>query len=385
MCRHNPTNIALLGNETWTAIVNSPGNDAGVLCTEAARRDGFDKRDFVYGEPVVTCSGEGVCEEKRPCQLTCEQLAAASNTNRTDEMISLRKDASCGDSGWSACDYGCMQTRISSRLFSDGTCRQVSRQRRKCHIGACARSDPCRVPYIVHTVLAFRGGSVLKWTEASKDLLAEAIVRASGNFTSNELFSVADIHVVVALPWYKDQDEIDSLYDSSQNKERDYSEQFNAVKLGVKVVIEISMYNPLADAANRTNHDEDFHDSVEPGEGFTSVLQNLPDRIRGRKPKVVCRNEELFAVAKRALEVKEILRHDKFMENLVDTIKETTGLQQRIVFGATNLQLPDDYGSRILSVWTIRTGIEAMDEINYFGTWTCELMQKLVAHRTLSF
>ena len=94
VCKHNPTGVALLGTETWTATVTSPGNDAGISCAEAATEIGKRRKDNL-DDPVVSCNGHGLCEEERPCQLTCAQAQKASEV----EPLAYIPDAhlsSCG-------------------------------------------------------------------------------------------------------------------------------------------------------------------------------------------------------------------------------------------------------------------------------------------------
>jgi Xylanase inhibitor N-terminal len=370
MCKLNPTSIALLGRETWTAVIENPGNDAGISCFEASM--GVDGKQNDFDDSVVTCDGQGLCEEERPCQLTCAQAAKAAEAKPLLSTPDGRLP-NCGDSGWSACDYGCMQTKVESMVYTNGICHEVSRTMRPCHIGACARSDPCRVPFIVHTVLAFRGGSVSKWSQEAEEILATALANAVGRHSEDQLFAAGDVHVAAALPWYQDQDEYDKGdFDGSA---KDYGEDYNAVKLGMKVVVEISMFNPLADAENKTTLSEDI---VDESDGtLSTMLRNITDRLRGRNPRVTCVQEELYPLATLALKAKDVLRHDHFMSSLIDELTRAGEQADWSSFGPIGSSSYDASESRISSVWTIRTGIE--DEINYFGP------QKPLATTALAF
>ena len=341
MCKLNPTGIALLGKETWTAVVESPGNDAGVSCVEAAMETG-KRRNNEFDDPIVSCDGRGLCQEERPCQLTCAQAQKAVEV----EPLSYIPDgqlSSCGNSEWSACDYGCMQTRIMSSVFTDGICHEVSREARPCHIGACSRSDPCRVPFIVHLVLAFREGSVSNWSRTAEEILATGLVNSVRRRSNEQLFAIGDVNVITALPWYEDEND--------------------SVKFGVKVVVEISMFNSFADADNKPSSYDDAETSTEAQ--LATMLRNFTDRLRGRKPPATCYEEELYPLAKKALQAKETMREDRFVVTLVEELRRTGQRYERSAFGPISTNTYDTSYTRLISVWTIRTGIE--EEINYFG------------------
>ena len=370
MCKLSPTGIALLGMETWTATVMSPGNDAGISCLDAASEIS-KRRKSNLDDPVVSCDGHGLCQEERPCQLTCAQVQKASEVEPLAYIPDGHLSSCGGNTEWSACDYGCRQTKIASAVFSDGICREVSRESRACHMGACSRSDPCRVPFIVHVVLAFRDGSVSNWSLAAEEILASALVStvhqelnedddgASGTNYDVEIFTVGDVNVVTALPWYQDDNDSDK------------SDQ----KLGLKVVVEIAMFNPLADVTNKTIHFDETDEAFSETQ-LNSALRNLTDLLTGRKRPVLCVPEELYPLAKRALQVKKIMEESYFVPSLVDELKVTGDRYDRSAFGPIHSTTYDPTTSRVLSVWTIRTGIE--DEINFFGP-TKPIAAKLIS------
>ena len=349
LCEHNPTNIALLGTEKWTSIVENPGTQMGVSCINAANEVSHSDPQE---KPVVTCNGEGVCEEERPCQLTCTELSKASGNLPLPEWKQGHYSR-CGNSSWSACDYNCRQTRINSVAFSDGKCYEVSRQSRDCHTGACARSDSCRVPFIVHAVVGFRGGSVIEWTEASEDIFNVAIANAVGKPFNETLFEAGDVHFLAALPWYEDE-------------ETDLAGQANqriADVVGLRVVVEISIFNDRLDASTsvpHTQHPSRHLDSVSTFlmPGNTTEEEEVADITR-------CGPNTLHPFAKRALSVKKILLHDDFMDTIVKEIKVlTTNLPSspfRTVF-SEDFTPSDDC---LVLAWTIRTEVD--DDINYFG------------------
>jgi hypothetical protein len=183
--------------------------------------------------------------------------------------------------------------------------------------------------------------------------------------SEEQLFTVGDVNIVTALPWYQDQDEFDKLDTDSNKMKKDYGNDFNAVSLGIKVVVEISMFNHFADNKNRTTQAADgLDDGVSLGP-LSSVLKNITDRMRSRKPQATCFQEELYPLARLALKAKEHLQYSVFMQTLIGELKKTGEREDRSTFGPLSSSTYNASESRILSAWTIRTGIE--DEINYFG------------------
>ena len=70
---------------------------------------------------------------------------------------------------------------------------------------------------MVHVVLAFQDGSVSNWSHAAEEILASALVdtvhqeleeKYEGIETDEgvALFSIGDVNVVTALPWYQDEE-----------------------------------------------------------------------------------------------------------------------------------------------------------------------------------
>ena len=336
LCRHSPTNIALLGTERWTSIVESPGTDSGISCVEAAKDVSHrDPRE----QPVVTCNGEGVCEEERPCQLTCPELARADKVKSLPDAKQARYR--CGDTFWSSCDYNCKQTRISSVAFSDGICHEIRRESRSCHTGACSRSDPCRVPFVVHAVVGFERGSLSQWSETSEEAFVEALVGAARNMTSRNMFEAGDVNVLSALPLYEDDADIAKKADGHQ-----------ADILGFRVVAEIAVFNkasPFRDQSGRPRGP--IHGAAQPTTASTTGDG--------------CGTDELYVLAKQALVIKkDVFLNGRFMATIVDEMKSSTRLREDPAFRDV---LSKDFNieHNIVSAWTVRTEID--DDINYFG------------------
>lgn len=363
MCANNPTNIALLGTEIWTAVVESPGSETGTTCIDAVKGNFMGS---VLDDAVINCEGDGLCEEIRPCQLTCHQREKATKIKPVD-----KDDSGCGDSFWSACDYGCRQGRIKSIPYSDGFCREMARESRPCHIEACARSDPCRVPFLIHSVLGFKGASWGKWSLETEDSFTTALTQACQRLSKTTFFEEGDINILAVLPWNRYEDV--SAKDWAMNEDAGKKQELVEDDFGMKVVLEISIFNPQAKLVNISL----FRDDVSEG---GSILRNF----RVNKGKATCDEDDLYVLAKKALQLrKEVLSRNLFMPILIEELKRTEGLMDpdsRMEQLSTTYDSPfervyssDEYiiYSKVLAVWSIRTEID--DEINYFGppkpTW----------------
>lgn len=381
LCKYDPTNIAVLGEEKWTALVESAGTDVGRSCVEAAESWVSAKE---LDAPVIKCNGDGVCEEHRSCQLTCAEAKKAGSVTPAGATESRRLE--CGDSFWSACDYGCSQSRIESVAFTDGVCHEVSRVSRPCHIGACARSDPCRVPFLVHLVLGFRGAKVERWTTMSEEAFVVALTRAaSGNIALNSIFEEGDVNVLAVLPWYLDEDSQISGRKSSVDQNEDLESESSD---GLKIVMEISIFNYQAKPKNKTAERQETSRGIQrTSNKLSEMLKNITVSFDPRKEKTVCNMDDLHLLAKKALVLKkEIFGHETFVPNIIHELKKAEA-----DMGATD---PSPFQrvyaneffaaeSRVLLSWSIRTEID--DEINYFGPPKPWWFRVLSAINTLVF
>lgn len=363
MCKNSPTNIALLGTERWAAIVKSPGNYAGLTCIEATK-DAISKNR--WDEPVVTCDGRGSCEETRPCQLTCSDMSKASEVAPLSPLDARQKK--CGDSLWGACDYGCTQVRIESVAHSDGICHETSRESRPCHIGACARSDPCRVPFLVHTVFGFHGVSVSRWTLEMEYMLGSALASAARSLspTNEQLFEAGDVNVLLAVPWYADDDD-----DPDDHKGRQLDDTTDSdIIQGMKVVLEISISNPLFGIRNYTAAMDGIVEDNSSDGPLQSMLRNFSISLSSQE-ETKCDPGQLFTSAKKARGLNQDVL-PAAIPYLIDELKRLEGPNASVsdsAFEPLYQEKEAEYGtkSRLLASWTIRTHIDADDNINYRG------------------
>lgn len=145
------SDLTLSGHEVWTRIVTAPGTMQGVSCEQVAAAANEESGG---GGVEVQCDGKGICKEIRQCEITCANAHAAGDFGN---LAPAGSTATCGGATWSACDYSCTQTRINTILMTDGKCyvEKALEFSRPCHIQACGRSDPCRVPFVVHVSSIF--------------------------------------------------------------------------------------------------------------------------------------------------------------------------------------------------------------------------------------
>lgn len=358
MCKSNPTNIALLGQERWTAVVKSPGNDAGLTCIDATK-DALTKNP--WDEPVINCDGQGTCEERRPCQLTCTEASKAADAIPLSRLDARQK--TCGDAVWSACDYGCRQVWLESVAYSDGLCHEKTRESRHCHVGACARSDPCQVPYIVHVVFAFHGASVHRWTLQAEYMLTAALANAARKLshTYGQVFEAGDVNVLLALPWYVNDDGGQSApsVDTTDSEVR-----------GMKVTLEISVPNLRVDSLTTpVGAHESTYETLSDGP-VQSMLRNITNSITKRE-KMNCDVDQVFKAAKKALDLNNIFRGDRMMRYLIDEMRDIERNSSTVLesspFDSVYKRDPFGTESRLISSWTVRTQVGSADEINYLG------------------
>jgi hypothetical protein len=420
----SPTNVALLGTETWTRLVENPGTPTGVSCVQVATD--LSLGDLPLEPSHVHCEGSGVCTELRPCEITCahaKQYPNATTSAHTSVAKSKTKASSqhspstrgkkshhassskplsssfdsqpaeCGDTYWSACDYSCRQSRLLSVVHANGhvdeshnVCLETNRTTRGCHVDACGRADPCRVPFIVHAILVFPGGSADAWTKQSLDIFTQAFVETAHNadFSSmashRRLFDAGDVDVLVVQPWHAGEDdnfdELDEI-----NKQNKSSEEEN---LGLKIVVQVSIFNPKARPIAPTSSSDGPHRRIEDsGDPSSTVHRTILQEIeaifmmrnmtslfqRKKSAHTTCEEADLYPLAKDAVEVANgILEHKQFVPKLIQRMQdiERTITVDESPFLTIYKNIRNAQDSRLLSSWTINTQVYD-DDINYLG------------------
>jgi hypothetical protein len=246
-------------------------------------------------------------------------------------------------------------------LYTDGECHEVTRTSRPCHKDSCGRNDPCRVPFITHSIYVFRGVTPSKWTPWEEDIFSEALTRSFHVLAQKDqvLFRAGDVKVVLVRPWLA-SDDIETV--SSIDNEGVEDEG-----LGAKVVVQISIHNP--------NIETQAKNEAKPEKSETSIVgemvKNITDALRSNQaPASRCRDNDLFMLAKNArLIAYGIPELPNFMEQLILeilTVETERGPQQReSAFAPLRQSEYNAWQSRLVSSWTIRTDVD--DEINYYG------------------
>jgi hypothetical protein len=236
---------------------------------------------------------------------------------------------------------------------------EVSRKTRPCHIDACAREDPCMVPFLIHTILGFRGLSVLQWSVTSEDVVASGLAQAALALHGKSIFEAGDVNVLMALPWYLDEDSPDAA--SAQSIDAAGSQ----APFGVKVVLEIAIVNRNTTAVNESRAVIIGDDEEEEG-SMSSLLRNFTDRIALTKPVLKCHEENLYALARDALTLRrDVILNSQFMPILLQEMSRADDSKPDSPFTPLYSNSLARNESRIVSAWSIRTHIS--DEINYFG------------------
>jgi hypothetical protein len=381
----HPTNIEISGMEIWTLLVEAPGEPGSC---EDAMREWSESRDTIQqiDESTTNCTMHGYCQEFRPCHVPCMKAIEYHEKKRKGETttkeavtiphaIIVSKDSfasednsetGCQDSVWSACDFSCHQTRISSRRVQyDGGqyCVESSKEIRDCHVDACGRSDPCVVPFLVHAIFVFEfEGSADSWTTEDEDIFRALFVDAAHSHEvysdvsrKGMLFQEGDVNVLATRPWYGNDDDemLDGNNKNHYNDEELHEKEFNyahpegesveEAAQGIQIILQISISNPKAQLIDDTPHR-----ARKLLQEVGVMWSNLTQVFRSPTPDTVCDPYDLYPLAMHAHEIaNNILPHPMFNARLVESM--------------------DAYQeSRLVSSWTI--GTQVYDEyINYLG------------------
>ncbi|CAJ1949947.1 unnamed protein product [Cylindrotheca closterium] len=343
----NPTNVKIMGTETWTRLVLDPGKETD-SCPSVM--EDWSLRQNIQMEPSeIRCDHDGHCQEIRPCQVPCMvalDLASATagiqSTKKKAGKTNVEGTGNCASTTkvWSACDYKCEQTKVSAALDDQDVCVESSREIRSCHTGACCRFDACLVPYLVQTILVLEGIEIDDWdmhkVEDFKTQLASLASRKSGwTRRRRKFFGAGDINVLSIQPW--------NMLDEAKRRtvEEDELSKENDDSAGIQLIIQISVFNPKA----KTKPQDKLHRSLlREVEAQWSNTSASSDHLASSN----CKALEMYSLAKDAVYLStEWLKQPKFEVALAKG-------------------LPKVSRARVISAWTINTQIYD-DEINYFG------------------
>jgi len=217
--------------QKWIAVTKTEGANGGKSCEEVIRANAASPSDIID----VACK-DGECTVREHCRVPCQDdqvnddlFDAGYDDGVNDDAIST-SIKQCGYRTWGSCSSSCTQTKLISFIDkSDGECHEVSSVTRECHIGSCARDDPCKIPFRVHAVFGFRGGDADGWSEESE----EYFVTGLANMIDGVL--PGDIGVLMVTAWHDNVELFDSYNDLSDES------------LGLKVVVEINIFDAKAD------------------------------------------------------------------------------------------------------------------------------------------
>jgi hypothetical protein len=238
--------------------------------------------------------------------------------------------------------------------MSDGKCHEdkALQATRPCHVQSCGRSDPCRVPFVVHAIIKIRGAVVSHWTKhvskvasllglhvdfrvltsfyfavetaQAEEIFVEAFATAiNGRKGKDLVFGPGDVVVLSATPWRANDD---TFVDSSLVEGEDE-------ELGMQLVVEVSIFNYNAEIPPTTG-----------GKGA---------------PLAICHERDLQPLANVALNMHKKLAQSDFVKLVVEEMKndESIGEIRMSPFYRTFEQMQLAQESQVVTSWTIKTDV----------------------------
>jgi hypothetical protein len=245
--------------------------------------------------------------------------------------------------------------------MSDGKCHEdkSSEVTRSCHVQACGRSDPCRVPFVVHAIIKIRGAVASHWTKHAEEIFAESFTATLNiNRRSNENFvEPGDIVVLSASPWRASDDTVFG----TKNLEDDEEEE---EELGMRLVVETSIFN---------------------------YYTEIPTFKRIRDvPLVTCRDSDLRPLATVALNMHKKLAEPNFVDLVVEHMKldESLGEKQMSPFfyKFEDRQLAKE--SQVVTSWTIKSDVVTRSstiDLDAFGSVRLNVLFLTIVSLMISF
>ena len=397
----------LPGRETWSRVVEVDGLGGGWSCMEVmanVARGGSDPAINPYLPPgdggrrttgevdedtTVECDPlTGLCHAITPCSTTCGEAQKAaqvlSDSFQENALVPLPGHPSldCGDSLWGSCTSECKQGRLPSFFDDTGTTKVLSNspfgptpgvpqaangvcvshpshvEIRECHIDSCGRHDPCRVPFVIHAILAFRGADLASWHRHYEQGFASALQETinRGRHAKDYLFEVGDVDMLMVGPWYnnKDDDEEAAWLEEVENQGNPQQKVAPLVQqapdaLGIKIVFEISIFN---DNANKP---------VDESEGKRMKLKGLADKLHMVTRSTTlstCSETDFYPLSHRALDIHMELGRSSFIAKLIDDLKAQEQLDGSDAHSPflplfQISQLVDQ--SQLVTSWTVKT------------------------------
>ena len=384
----NTPSIALSGRETWSRLVEAEGMGGGRTCMEVIA-DVSEPTNHFYipptrrglaqqgdGQTMVECDPlTGQCHTVLPCTTTCGEAKSAASllsdsfVDNTAVPLPGRVHLECGDNLWGACTKSCWQSRLPSLLEDTGSTTVTAVDKataagvcishpsrveiRPCHIDACGRIDPCRVPFVVHAILAFRGADLSSWHRHYEQGLVAALHATinKGRHVKNELFGVGDIDVLMVGPWSNDEGlEEATFLHNRDNEGGNIGAQPRFDSMGVKVVLEISIFNSFA----KTPTEKSTLFGPQPLEGLADRLGSV-----NRGPTVsTCSETDFYPLSQRSLDIHMELGRPTFVRSVIENLQaaeDRDGSSSRSPF-LPLFRVPQLVSqSQLVTSWTIQT------------------------------
>ena len=365
-------------------VIENSGSPGGLTCEDVARNNTTP----IPGESVF-CKDDGICTKIDPCKISCKEINDYSNLpsyinshddNKGNESSTEAGDHTphqlCGDNMWGSCQFSCKQSKIRSELMSDGLCHEKGKDTRDCHIDACGRFDPCRVPFVVHAIIIFSGATASVWNKKSEELFVESFaltVNVHRVAVSDQLFGPGDVKVMSANDWYDE--------DNLSRREPD----------GMKVVLEISIFNPNAvlpeiesveeesgiNLVNPTNFTPSWKDKV------NNIVHKVEDIFHDMEgpPLASCNVTDIYPLSKTASDVHVELTRPGFMDSLLDSMKSRSSTSVKMNPFTPIFNNRDYYvESKVLTSWTIKTEVEIFSENAPLRIFTKDGLSSVSSH-----
>eukprot|EP00804_Cyclotella_cryptica_P002130 CCRYP_006541-RA/>CCRYP_006541-RA protein AED:0.04 eAED:0.04 QI:235/1/1/1/0.83/0.71/7/828/1739 len=361
--RHGNSDLTLTGHEIWTRIVDAPGTMQGTSCEQVSISENEKNGG---GKMEVQCDGKGICQEVRECGITCANAHAAGDYGGVSPM-SGTSTVNCGGATWSACDYSCTQTRINTILMTDGKCyvERALEFTRPCHIQACGRSDPCRVPFVVHAILKIRGAVASRWNKRAEEVFSDAfasIVNENRQENANVLFGPGDVQVLRASPWRASDDAIFGEAELEVDEE-----------LGMQLVVETSIFNYNAVVPSAA-----VHLTQSTSKAVQANTNNISFFGRSKfVPMSSCNEADLHHLANTARDINTALAQPNFVARIMERIRLDEASEQMVQsqsspFFHTIEDATLAQQSSVVTSWTIKTDIGAGSSrgLDFIGSYS---------------
>lgn len=207
-------------------------------------------------------------------------------------------------------------------------------------------------------ILLFSGATSQIWNKRSEELFVESFaltVNVHRVEVHDQLFGPGDVKVMSATDWYDD--------DNLSRREPD----------GMKVVVEISIFNPNAVLPEMESVKEESDINLVNAANFTpgwkdrvnNIVHKVEDIFHDMKgpPLASCNVTDIYPLSKTASDVHVELTRAGFMDSLLESMKTRMSPSVKISPFTPIFNNRDFYvESKVLTSWTIKTEVEIFSE-----------------------